>query len=147
MTINTDADNGDITSLSGYNDNSGRGNLYLVGTLRTGLLQGSTGGNTYMGLKDNKLYYPNLNTGTAIRAYRGFFRNNWIGVGGGEEFDAQRVRIVVEGETITELEVMNDEIFSAGGDDRAPSVHKFIDHGILYIRRNGKTYTAQGAEL
>ena len=152
VTINTDADNGDITTLTGYNDNSGRGNLYLVGTLRTGLLQGSTGGNTYMGLKDNKLYYPNTTNGTAVRAYRGFFRS---GIGGtieeGDDNDEptapQRVRIVVEGETVGELEVMNEELYDAGEDDRAPRTHKFINNGILYIRCNGKTYNAQGAEV
>ncbi len=45
VTINTDSDNGDITALTGYNDGTGRGNLYLVGTLRTGILQGTTTGN------------------------------------------------------------------------------------------------------
>ena len=55
----------------------------------------------------------------------------------------QRVRIVVEGETVTELEVMNGE---ADMQDIQPA-RKFINDGILYIRCNGKTYTAQGAEL
>ena len=59
----------------------------------------------------------------------------------------QRIRIVVEGEPMGELDVMNDELYSASGDTRAPSVHKFINRGILYIERNGKVYTAQGAEL
>ena len=148
VTVNTDADNGDITTLTGYNDNSGRGNLWLVGTLRTGTLYNYAGGNTYLGLKDNMIYYPNTTTGTAVRAYRGFFRS---GIGGvieeGDDDDEpaapQRVRIVVEGETVTELEVMNGE---AVMQDIQPA-SKFIDNGILYIERNGKTYTAQGAEL
>ena len=55
----------------------------------------------------------------------------------------QRVRIVVEGETVTELEVMNGE---ADMQDIQPA-RKFINNGILYIERNGKTYTAQGSEL
>ena len=152
VTINTDADNSDITSLTGYNDNSDRGNLYLVGTLRTGLLQGSAIGNTYLGLKDNKLYYPNLTTGTAIRAYRGFFRSGISGTieqgGDNDEPTApQRVRILVEGETVGELDVVNGEIFDADGDVRAPSCRKYIDNGCLYIERNGKIYNAQGAEV
>ena len=148
VTVNTDADNGDIATLTGYNDNSGRGSICMVGTLRTGTLYNYAGGNTYLGLKDNKLYYPNTTTGTAVRAYRGFFRS---GIGGvieeGDDDDEpaapQRVRIVVEGETVTELEVMNGE---ADMQDVQPA-RKFINNGILYIERNGKTYTAQGAEL
>ncbi|MBP5477645.1 MAG: InlB B-repeat-containing protein [Paludibacteraceae bacterium] len=148
VTINTDADNGDIATLTGYNDNSGRGSICMVGTLRTGTLYNYAGGNTYLGLKDNMIYYPNTATGTAVRAYRGFFRS---GIGGvieeGDDDDEptapQRVRIVVEGETVSELEVMNGE---ADMQDIQPA-RKFINNGILYIERNGKTYTAQGAEL
>ena len=144
VTINTDADNEDITALMGYNDASGRGSICMVGTLRTGTLFGPE----YLGLKDNMIYYPNTATGTAVYAYRGFFRS---GIGGviedGDDDDEpaapQRVRIVVEGETVTELEVMNGE---ADMQDIQPA-RKFINNGILYIRCNGKTYTAQGAEL
>ena len=148
VTVNTESDNGDIATLTGYNDNSGRGSICMVGTLRTGTLYNYAGGNTYLGLKDNMIYYPNTTTGTAVRAYRGFFRS---GIGGvieeGDDDDEpaapQRVRIVVEGGTVTELEAMNGE---ADVQDVQPA-RKFIDNGILYIRRNGKTYTAQGAEL
>ena len=132
VTINTDADNGDIATLTGYNDGSGRGNIYMVGTLRTGTLFGPE----YLGLKDNKIYYPNTATGTAVRAYRGFFRSD-------EPVNAQRVRIVAEGETVTELEIMNGD---ADMQDVQPA-RKFIDNGILYIERNGKVYTPQGAEV
>ena len=152
VTVNTDADNEDITALTGYNDGTGRGNLYLVGTLRTGLLQGSANGNTYLGLKDNKLYYPNTAAGTAVRAYRGFFRS---GIGGtieqGDDNDEPtaplRVRIVADGETVGELDVVNGEMYDADGDVRAPSSRKFIRNGILYIERNGKTYNAQGKQV
>ncbi|MBR1516452.1 MAG: hypothetical protein IJ621_06880 [Paludibacteraceae bacterium] len=117
VTINTDSDNGDITSLTGYNDGTGRGNLYLVGTLRTGTLQGTT-------------------SGTSIRAYRGFFRSD-IPV------NAQRVRIIADGETVTELEVMNGE------EDlhEALPARKYIRNGLLFIERNGVTYTAQGQRI
>ena len=148
VTINTDADNGDISTLTGYNDASGRGSICMVGTLRTDTLYNYAGGNTYLGLKDNRIYYPNTTTGTAVRAYRGFFRS---GIGGvieeGDDDDEpaapQRVRIVVEGETMGELEVMNGE---ADMQDIQPA-RKFINNGILYIERNGKVYTPQGAEL
>ncbi|MBR1516383.1 MAG: starch-binding protein [Paludibacteraceae bacterium] len=78
-----------IVNQSGYNDASGRSILSLVGTLRTGLLQGTEGDNVYLGLKNNQLYYPNTSEGTEIRAYRGFFRSN-------EPLNMQRVRIVME---------------------------------------------------
>ena len=136
VTINTDSDNGDITTLTGYNDGTNRGNLFLVGTLRTGMLQGSTSGNTYLGMKDNRLYYPNTTSGTSIRAYRGFFRSD-IPV------NASRLRIIADGETVTELQVMNGE----ENLHEAPSARKYIENGILYIERNGITYTAQGHRL
>ena len=142
VTINTDSDTGDITTLTGYNDGTGRGNLFLVGTLRTGLLQGSIDGNTYLGLKNNMLYYPNSTSGTAIRAYRGFFRST-------EPMKAHKVRIIVEGEASEELLIDNGELM-VGGDalnDMQTTVRKYIRNGILLIERNGKTYTAQGQRL
>ena len=78
-----------IVNQSGYNDASGRSILSLVGTLRTGLLQGTEGDNVYLGLKNNQLYYPNTSEGTEIRAYRGFFRSY-------EPLNMQRVSIVME---------------------------------------------------
>ncbi len=132
VTINTDADNADITALTGYNDNSGRGSIYLVGTLRTGKLQGTTNGNIYLGLKDNMLYYPNTVTGTNIRAYRGFFRSE-------VPLNAQCIRIVADGEEFT---IDNGELIIENS-----SAVKYIENGILYIRSNGKTYNAQGQRL
>ena len=143
VTINTDSDNGDITALTGYNDGTNRGNLYLVGTLRTGILQGTTTGNTYLGLKDNRLYYPNTATGTSIRAYRGFFRSD-IPV------NASRVRIIADGEPVSELEVTGDEqgrMDNGQLQNNATPARKYIEKGILYIERNGITYTAQGQRL
>ena len=136
VTINTDSDNGDITALTGYNDGTNRGNLFLVGTLRTGILQGTTSGNTYLGLKDNQLYYPNTTSGTSIRAYRGFFRSD-IPV------NASSVRIIAEGESVTELEVVGTAP-SDWSDKSDNDAVKYIQNGVLYIFRNGKTYTAQG---
>ncbi|MBQ7697358.1 MAG: hypothetical protein IJT35_02110 [Paludibacteraceae bacterium] len=132
VTINTDSDNGDITTLTGYNDGTGRGSLYLVGTLRTGILQGTTSGNTYLGLKDNQLYYPNTTAGTSIRAYRGFFRSD-IPV------NASRVRIIAEGEEIGELIIDNGQL--------SEDAVKYIENGILYIERNGIRYDAQGQRI
>ena len=143
VTINTDSDNGDITALTGYNDGTGRGNLYLVGTLRTGTLQGSTTGNTYLGLKDNRLYYPNTTSGTSIRAYRGFFRSD-------VPVNASRVRIIADGEPVTELEITVDEqgrMDNGQLQNNATPARKYIHNGLLFIERNGITYTAQGQRI
>ena len=142
VTINTDSDNGDITALTGYNDGTNRGNLFLVGTLRTGVLQGSTTGNTYLGLKDNRLYSPNITAGTSIRAYRGFFRSD-IPV------NAQRVRIIAEGESVTELEVVGTAPSDRSdlSDKSDTPARKYIHNGVLYIERNGILYDAQGKRI
>ena len=142
VTINTDSDNGDITTLTGYNDGTGRGNLFLVGTLRTGTLQGSTAGNTYLGLKDNQLYYPNSTSGTPMRAYRAVFRS-------GTPVNASRLRIIADGETVSELQVVGTapSDWSDKSDPSYTPARKYIDNGILYIERNGITYTAQGQRL
>lgn len=135
VVINTEADINsgfDLTNIEGYNS---QGDVYLAGTLRTGLLVGSQTGNRYMGLKNNKIYFPNVNEGTNILAYRGIFRSSVA-------INAQRVRIVVEdaeGEQESELEVVNG-VLQEKADTR-----KFVENGILYIEREGKRYTAQGA--
>ncbi len=142
VTINTDSDSGDITTLTGYNDGTGRGNLFLVGTLRTGILQGTTTGNTYLGLKDNQLYYPNSTTGTSIRAYRGFFRSD-IPV------NASRIRIIADGEPVSELQVVGTapSDWSDKSDPSYPSARKYLRNGLLFIERNCITYTAQGQRI
>ncbi len=138
VTINTEADINsgfDLTNLEGYNS---QGSIYLVGTLRTGVVMGSETGNTYMGLKDNKIYAPNSQTGTKLRAYRGIFRN------AGNEQLPSRVRIVVEGEDgeqVNELEVINGSL------EEVATPKKYIRNGILYIERNGMQFDAQGQRL
>ncbi|MBP5476242.1 MAG: hypothetical protein J6Y00_00940 [Paludibacteraceae bacterium] len=141
VTINTSADNGDIETLQGYNDGSGRGNIYLAGTLRTGILYGSI----YLGLKNNVIYYPNSTTGTVVRAYRGFFLN---GIGGTiedgddeEPLVPQRVRMVVEGEPMGELEIAGGDMAETG------NTEKVLENGVLYILRNGVRYDAQGKRI
>ncbi len=135
VVINTEADINsgfDITNVEGYNS---QGDVYLVGTLRTGKLIGSETGNRYMGLKNNKIYYPNAEEGTNLLAYRGIFRST-------VDINVPRVRIVVEtedGEQVSELEVVNGSL-----EEKEP-VRKYIENGVLYIERNGRRYTAQGA--
>ncbi|MCR4665265.1 MAG: InlB B-repeat-containing protein [Paludibacteraceae bacterium] len=135
VVIDTEADINsgfDIINLEGYNS---QGDVYLVGVLRTGVLKGSETGNRYMGLKNNKIYYPNQDEGTNMRAYRGMFRSL-------VDMNVSKVRIVVEGEDgeqVSELEVVNGEL------KEVEPVRKYIENGVLYIERNGRRYTAQGA--
>ena len=114
----------------------------MVGTLRTGILQGTTTGNTYLGLKDNQLYYPNTTAGTFIRAYRGFFRSD-IPV------NASRLRIIAEGEPVSELQVVGTapSDWSDKSDPSYTPARKYLRNGLLFIERNGITYTAQGQRI
>ena len=125
----------DISALSGYNS---EGNIYLVGTLRKGVLYGDQGnGNYYLGLSNNKIFAANSTTGTNVLAYRGIFRST-------EPISAPRVRIVAEGEDgeiVGELEVVNGELEEVAG------TRKYVQDGILYIERNGIRYSAQGQRI
>lgn len=139
VTVNLNKDKGEAlnsvtayNSLDGYND--GTGSIELVGTLRNGMLSESAGNNTYMGLKGNRIYYPNTSTGSTIHAYRGVFRST-------TPMNISRIRIVVEDEEMTELEVADDEI------QNSPETRKLIRDGKLYIRCNGVTYDATGQRI
>ena len=126
-----------LTSASAYDnlpETKTQGTIGLVGTLRKGTLIGTATGNTYMGLKNNKIWYPNPSVGNVILAYRGLFRST-------APLGASRVRIVVEGETVTELEVVNGEL------KEATEARKFVRDGILYIERDGVIYSAQGQRV
>ena len=125
----------DISALSGYNS---EGNIYLVGTLRRGVLYGDQGnGNYYLGLSNNKIFAANSTTGTNVLAYRGIFRST-------EPISAPRVRIVAEGEDgeiVGELEVVTGEL------EEVTAPKKYVQDGILYIERDGIRYSAQGQRL
>ena len=124
-------------NLSNANGYKTKGNIELVGTLRNGTLKGSDTGNTYMGLKSNKIYYPNISQGSTIWAYRGIFRST-------ETLNIEKMRIIVDGEDRGEI------IIDADGDVRAPSdapSRKFIRDGVLYIEREGVVYDAQGKRV
>ena len=142
VTIDVSADNVKLlNSLTAYNGLAGyktKGDIELVGTLRNGTLHGTTTGNTYMGLKGNKIYYPNIETGSTIWAYRGIFRST-------SALNIEKMRIVVDGEDRGELIIDADgELLNASGD--APS-RKFIRDGVLYIEREGVIYDAQGKRV
>ena len=140
VNIDLSKDNGaELNSVTAYDNLTGsgatQGNIELVGTLRKGTLKGTTDGNTYMGLKENKIYYPNIATGSTILAYRGIFRS----IKG--TLNAERIRIIVDGEEKAELEVINGEL------QDVQDTKKFIENGVLYIERNGIIYDATGRKV
>ncbi|MBR1516359.1 MAG: InlB B-repeat-containing protein [Paludibacteraceae bacterium] len=149
VTIDLTKDNGaDLSSpetpeasMAAYNALPGyksEGTIELVGTLRNGTLHGTTTGNRYMGLKDNKIYYPNISQGSTIWAYRGIFRST-------ETLNIEKMRIIVDGEDMGELIIDEDgEILDASGNAES---RKFIENGILYIEREGVIYDAQGKRV
>ena len=139
VTMDLSADNGaELNSVDAYDNltgNSSEGNIELVGTLRKGTLKGTAADNRYMGLKENKIYYPNITTGSTILAYRGIFRS----IDG--TLNAERIRIIVDGEEKAELEVINGEL------QDVQETKKFIENGVLYIERNGIIYDATGRKV
>ena len=140
VTIDLSKDNGaaldsedDYDDLPGYKS---QGTIELVGTLRNGTLQGSATGNKYMGLKENKIYYPNTGTGSTIWAYRGIFRST-------SALNVEKMRIVVDGEDKGDIRIDNGELII----DNGSPVRKFIRNGNLYIEREGVIYDAQGKRV
>ncbi len=143
VTINTSADTKtDVNDLKGvnyyYDESVGSSEIVIVGVLRSGTL--SNDGRKVMGLANNMIWYPHTN-GNPMPAYRAYFYNP----DAPDTAPMPRVRIVVEGEGETELEVVDGELYDAGGDVRAPS--KYIRNGVLIIERNGVRYDAQGKRL
>ena len=148
--INLEFDKGDeLNSQASYDKLEGtstEGNIELVGTLRKGRLRGVDGKNRYMGLKDNKIYYPNISTaeGSLILAYRGIFRS----IEG--TLNAERIRIVVDGEDMGELLIEKDGEMNVAGGNRsataAPS-RKYMQDGVLFIEREGVVYDATGKKV
>ena len=139
VNIDLSKDNGaELSSVTAYDNltgNSSDGNIELVGTLRKGTLKGTAADNRYMGLKENKIYYPNISTGSIILAYRGIFRS----IEG--TLNAERIRIIVDGEEKAELEIINGEL------QDVQETKKFIENGVLYIERNGIIYDATGRKV
>ena len=149
VTLNTSADvvNGNVDNLKNSNAYKESGDIAIVGVLRNGTL--SNDGRKVMGLANNKIWYPH-SSGNPMPAYRAYFYNP----NASASSVMPRVRIVVEGEDTTELEVVDGELYDAGGynadgDGRGPSgvAKKYIRNGVLIIERNGVRYDAQGKRL
>ncbi|MBR1922500.1 MAG: InlB B-repeat-containing protein, partial [Paludibacteraceae bacterium] len=125
VTLNTSADveNGNVDNLKNSNAYKESGDIAIVGVLRSGTL--SAVGKQVMGLANNKIWYPH-SSGNPMPAYRAYFYNP-----NASASVMPRVRIVVEGEGATELEVVDGELISATEDSCAPS--KYIRNGVLII--------------
>ena len=116
-----------------------QGNVKFQGTILPETLTNQGGdSHTVLGLNNNKIYYPNLTSGNLIRAFRGYFVVNApAGV-------TPRVRIVVEDQNATAIDVIEMDV-DADGDISVPSdTRKYIENGVLIIERNGVRYDATG---
>jgi len=93
----------------------------------------------YIYLQNNRLYYPNVNTW--MRAFRGYF---WLEMADDDltHWVTPRVRIVVDGEVVTDLEAVQADGAPADG-----GVRKYVENGVLVIERNGVRYDATGARI
>ena len=144
VTLDTDKDTeSDVNALklnsaNAYNES---GDIAIVGVLRSGTLRNDD--RKVMGLANNKIWYPH-SSGNPMPAYRAYFYNPSASASS----VMPRVRIVVEGEGATELEVVDGELYDAGGDRQAyRAPRKYIRNGVLIIERNGVRYDAQGKRL
>ena len=86
-------------------------------------------------LNANKLYYLSLTKETWMRAFRGYFELDETTV----YYLQPRVRIVLDGQTATEIETV--------GQDDNSSVRKYMENGTLVIEREGIRYDATGAKI
>ena len=128
----------DVTlAANAFTNNSGTDigqNFTFFGTLcPTALEQGQANGYLFLG-QDNALYWPN--TANPIRAFRAYFYSGNNAV----QAIHPRVRIVVRGETPTDVE---ERI--ADGNGSAP--RKYLHNGVLVIEKNGIRYNAVGQPL
>ena len=140
VTLDTDKDTeSDVNDLKTNSANAYKesGDIAIVGVLRSGTL--SNEDRKVMGLANNKIWYPH-SSGNPMPAYRAYFYNP-----NASASVMPRVRIEVEGEGTTELEVVDGELISATEDSCAPS--KYIRNGVLIIERNGVRYDAQGKRM
>ena len=85
-------------------------------------------------LSGNRLYYLNTENASWMRAFRGYFT-----LDAELQYLPPRVRIVLEGQTTTEVEVVTDTRDNSG------NVRKYIENGVLVIEREGVRYDATGA--
>ena len=128
-----------MKDIAGYSIGSAGSQIRLVGTLRPGTLRQD--GKKVMALSNNKMYYPNA-AGNYMPAYRAYFYDPT-----GSATLTQHVRIVVEGEDTSEIEIVDGEMVGADLVSDRNQVRKYIENGILVIEREGVRYNAQGKRL
>ena len=118
------------------NNGSGSGSIKFLNT--TCRQQLEKNGHNIIFITNNKLYYLAKNA-VFMRAFRGYFIVNGFDLNVGV---APRVRISLEGQTATELEVVSDLPKSGDG-----QVKKYIENGVMVIEREGVRYDATGAKI
>ena len=88
-------------------------------------------------LSGNRLYYLSLNNASWMRAFRGYFELKTDEM----RYIQPRVRIVLGGETATEIDLVDPDNSGNSG------VRKYMENGILVIEREGVKYDATGAKI
>ena len=112
------------------------GDTKFFGTVHpTDLEIGENSGFLFLG-QNNALYWPNV--ANKIRAFRAYFYSGSSVV----QSVHPRARIVVRGETPTDLSDKADQSFNTDN-----SARKYMQDGVLVIERDGKKYNAVGQEM
>jgi hypothetical protein len=112
------------------------GDTKFFGTVHpTDLEIGENSGFLFLG-QNNALYWPNV--ANKIRAFRAYFYSGSSVV----QSVHPRARIVVRGETPTDLSDKADQSFNTDN-----SARKYMQDGVLVIERDGKKYNAVGQEI
>ena len=112
------------------------GDTKFFGTVHpTDLEIGENSGFLFLG-QNNALYWPNV--ANKIRAFRAYFYSGSSVV----QSVHPRARIVVRGETPTDLSDKADRSFNTDN-----SARKYMQDGVLVIERDGKKYNAVGQEI
>ena len=112
------------------------GDTKFFGTVHpTDLEIGENSGFLFLG-QNNALYWPNV--ANKIRAFRAYFYSGSSVV----QSVHPRARIVVRGETPTDLSDKTDESFNTDN-----AARKYMQNGVLVIERDGKKYNAVGQEI
>jgi hypothetical protein len=124
--------NGD--KLSGYEDGT-NGTVRFEANNRRFAFPTDESRKQYIFLSNNRLYYPN-SAGNTMRPFRGFFHVDGVSAG-----VTPRVRIVADGQVVTEIE---EAVYDETQD---VNVKKYIENGILIIERNGIRYNATGTKI
>ena len=131
VTLNDALVDTDNDKQAGYTTGK-TGNVRFIATNRIKSLPG--GDKSVIFLSKSRLYYPNA-AGNKLRPFRGFFK-----VPAEQHGVTPRLRIVADGQTVTEIEAVVEN-------GQQATVRKYIENGTLVIEREGVRYDATGAKI